>query len=216
MTAVSLPYELVERILSHTGDWELCHALGFSHALPSSSVWQEHATLLDWAILSGSLSKVRKCVECSTSTQDQLYLSSWGSRAMIRFGYVHILAFLYASLQKQLLRSAGSLLPTVASAWGRVDVLQWAKLHHWQWLQDPKPDPINEASRHGQTQALDCMEPLCMTFLSLSPSSFNTANEFQGGKTLACRCIIPRMLSRAPPSSVSSTFSNGGSIPACL
>lgn len=154
-----LPVEVLERILSHTKDWELCHTLGFSHALPASSVWLQHATDLDWAVLSGSLALVKACVSPDAGkTPDQLQLSTWGARAIVRFGYIDTLTFLYNTQQKQLLRCVGSLLPTIASAWGRVNVLEWAQTRDWQWLSDPNPDPINEASRHGQTQVLDCQQ----------------------------------------------------------
>lgn len=160
-----LPPEVLEIIFAHTKDWELCHTLGFKSAVPPSSVWLQHATDLDWAVLSGSLQNVQACIvaspdiiESSNSSKPDhaLQLSTWGARAMIRFGYVDMLAYLYTSQQKQLLRCAGSLLPTIASAWGRVNVLEFAKKQTWQWLYDPNPEPINEASRHGQTQVLDC------------------------------------------------------------
>lgn len=55
-------------------------------------------------------------------TIGQKTFSKWGARVMIRFGYVHLLDWLYSVEPGQMHATCGELLPEVASAWGRVEV----------------------------------------------------------------------------------------------
>lgn len=78
--------------------------------------------------------------------------SSWGTRVMVRFAYVHVLDYFLAHDPAQLRRQCKTLLPIVASAWGRVDVLEWAQRSSFKLEPDPQTleEAVDEASRHGQ------------------------------------------------------------------
>lgn len=146
-----LPPELVSLVLEFTGDYELATTLEHPHSLDVTSPWAEQATDLDRAILvSGTgIGPVKRAYESGQRTFTQ-----WGARVMIRFSYVHILQFFLERDPDQLRRQCGSLLPVVASAWGRVKVLEWAMNSPFQLKPDANEltEAIDEASRHGQVQ----------------------------------------------------------------
>jgi hypothetical protein len=157
MSAPTLPPEVLEHILTLTNDWELASTLGIRTDLPFNHVWYS-ATTLDWAILSADLTQVKRVVAEQGPTS--LGLSQWGSRVMIRFGYVDMLDFLFHhdKTASQLKSVAGPLIAAVASSWGRVSVLEWARRN--LYTPDNFRDLITEeamddASRHGQTAVLD-------------------------------------------------------------
>ncbi|SGY22806.1 BQ5605_C019g08860 [Microbotryum silenes-dioicae] len=160
---VELPQELVRLFLEQVGDWELATTLGVRcPSLNMTAPWQEFATPLaiytprpqDKAILrsSTSITPVRFAI-AHASTR----FSQWGTRVMIRFGYIHVLEYLLQHDPHQLRGQCRRLLPVVASAWGRVNVLQWAR--EGAYGLDPDSTTIaesmDEASRHGQVAALD-------------------------------------------------------------
>lgn len=147
-----LPPELVSHILSLTNDWELATTLGVRTDLALPGPWLEFATPLDWAILrsSTSVAPVRYAVEHSDASE----FSQWGTRAMLRFAYVHVLEYLFDTVPDQVRQECRELLPVVASAWGRTTVLEWANQSDLGLAPDPKTtaEAIDEASRHGQVQ----------------------------------------------------------------
>lgn len=81
---------------------------------------------------------------------------------MIRFSYLHLLSFFLEQDPRQLKEECGILLPVVASAWGRTDVLRWAMESGGGRTRtggfDLRPDKetmaeaMDEASRHGQVE----------------------------------------------------------------
>ncbi|GAA5850325.1 hypothetical protein JCM8547_001832 [Rhodosporidiobolus lusitaniae] len=149
-----LPPELVSEILTLTGDWELATTLSVRTRLPISSPWVEFATPLDRAILRSSLSTLP--VEYALAHGNTQF-TQWGARAMIRFSFVKTMDILLKNDEKQFRERCNELLPVVASAWGRGDVLQWAKNGRFRLRPDPKTtaEAIDEASRHGQVEMLD-------------------------------------------------------------
>ncbi|GAA5820426.1 hypothetical protein JCM11251_005621 [Rhodosporidiobolus azoricus] len=149
-----LPPELVRHILTLTADWELATALGIKTSLPPSSPWVEFATPLDRAILRSSLSTVP--VEYALAHGETSF-TQWGARALIRFSFIPAMQVLLEKEEKQFRDRCTELLPVVASAWGRGDVLKWAKDGKFKLRPDPRTtaEAIDEASRHGQVEMLD-------------------------------------------------------------
>ncbi|GAA6006770.1 hypothetical protein JCM10207_009091 [Rhodosporidiobolus poonsookiae] len=149
-----LPPELVSEILYLTEDWELATALGVRTRLAPSSPWVEFATPLDWAILRSCTSL--RPIEYALA-HGQRTFTQWGARAMIRFAFVGTLNALYKADARQFRSECERLLPVVASAWGRRDVLVWAKESAFRLRPDAATtaEAIDEASRHGQVEMLD-------------------------------------------------------------
>ncbi|BGO99653.1 hypothetical protein NBRC10513v2_003880 [Rhodotorula toruloides] len=156
--SLRLPPELVSTILTLTDDWELCRTLAVRPTpvsrLPTPAPWQEFATPLDRAILrsSASLTPVKYAL-----AQGHTKFTQWGARVMIRFSLVHVLDFLFQADERQFREECTDLLPVVASAWGRLAVLEWAKDSAFGLRPSPQTtaDAIDEASRHGQVEMLD-------------------------------------------------------------
>ncbi|KAK4053882.1 hypothetical protein OIO90_003719 [Microbotryomycetes sp. JL221] len=150
-----LPPELVRLCLEFVGDYELVTALGITTSrLPVTSPWLEFATPLDKAILESSQSL--RPIEDAIVNGSRLW-SDWGTRVMVRFAFLDTLEFLHVRDPVQFRKRCKRLLPVVASAWGRVKVLEWARDSTYKL--DPEPatiaEAMEEASRHGQVAALD-------------------------------------------------------------
>ena len=81
---------------------------------------------------------------------------------MVRFAYVHVLEYFQNNDPEQLQRQCRSLLPIVASAWGRVNVLEWARDSAFRLHPDPLvlEEAVDEASRHGQVAGKQRTSPL--------------------------------------------------------
>ncbi|GAA5997630.1 hypothetical protein JCM11641_006942, partial [Rhodosporidiobolus odoratus] len=118
-----LPPEIVSVILTFAGDWELANALGVHTRLPTSSPWIEFATPLDRAILR-SLNSPHSIPYALA--HGQRTFTQWGARVMIRFALIPALEKLWTGEKRQFEERVEELLPVVASAWGRKDVLEWA------------------------------------------------------------------------------------------
>ncbi|ORY81777.1 hypothetical protein BCR35DRAFT_303916 [Leucosporidium creatinivorum] len=150
-----LPPELVRLCLEHAQDWELATTLGIrSPRLPITSPWLEFATPLDKAILRSSLSltPIRYAL-----AQGHTSWSSWGTRVMVRFSLLPVLQFFLDKDPQQLQRQCRNLLPVVASAWGRTEVLEWALKSRYS-MNPPREtveEAVDDASRHGQVAVLD-------------------------------------------------------------
>jgi hypothetical protein len=71
---------------------------------------------------------------------------------MLRFAFIHVLDYFLKHDPAQLHRECCTLLPVVASAWGRVNVLEWAQQSAYRLDPDPSTteEAIDDASRHGQ------------------------------------------------------------------
>jgi hypothetical protein len=147
---VILPLELISNIVTLAGDWELATALGFYHEIPKSTPWIEQASPLDHAILSGRIDVVKASIDAGNDR-----FTTWGARAMVRFGFVRLLDFFRQRLYMNLCNTCGtnSLLTTTASAWGRLCVLEWAHKHNFGF-DVVIPDAMDEASRHGHVEVL--------------------------------------------------------------
>ncbi|GAA5897321.1 hypothetical protein JCM8208_003786 [Rhodotorula glutinis] len=152
-----LPQELVSLILEYTEDWELAHALGVRTALPEPAPWQEFATPLDRAILRAATTNSLVPVEYARLAEGHKSLTQFGARVMLRLSLVDVLDYLLREDEHQLRVQCQDLLPVVASAWGRLDVLEWAKNSRFGLSPSPKTtaEAIDEASRHGQVAMLD-------------------------------------------------------------
>lgn len=154
--SLRLPPELVSHILTLTDDWELCRTLQVrptpATRLPTPAPWQEFATPLDRAILRSSASLVP--VQFALA-HGHTKFTQWGARVMIRFSLVHVLDFLFRADERQFRDECTDLLPVVASAWGRLAVLEWAKDSDFGLRPSPQTtaDAIDEASRHGQVES---------------------------------------------------------------
>ncbi|WAQ84912.1 hypothetical protein PtA15_5A485 [Puccinia triticina] len=146
-----LPPEIVTQIIDELGDYELAETLDVAHHIPPTSAWLELATPLDRAVLSGRLARVIEVY----ADEKHASLSTWGARVMVRFGYIAMLDYLLSVEPDQLHQICDNLLPDVASAWERVNVLEWA-LHGGFGLQaDASESAINEASLNGHVAVLE-------------------------------------------------------------
>jgi hypothetical protein len=148
---VILPPELVSVIITLAGDWELATSLGVYHEIPKSTPWIEQALPLDHAILPGRISTVKAAIAAGHDR-----FTTWGARAMIRFGFVNLLDFFRERLYDNLAETCGfnSLLTTTASAWGRLCVLEWAHEHNFGFDR-VDPEAMDDASRHGHVDVLE-------------------------------------------------------------
>lgn len=149
-----LPPELVSLILSYTVDWELAHALGVrTTTLATPAPWLEFATPLDCAILRSSTSLVP--VRYAREVEHETRFTQWGARVMLRFAFIDTLDELFRADEQQFRMQCEELLPVVASAWGRRDVLEWAQASPFRLNPDPRimAEAIDEASRHGQVDS---------------------------------------------------------------
>ncbi|PLW38259.1 hypothetical protein PCANC_14891 [Puccinia coronata f. sp. avenae] len=146
-----LPPEIVTHIIDELGDYELAETLEIAHHIPPTSAWLELATPLDRAILSGRLARV---IEAYTREKHTTF-STWGARVMVRFGYISMLDYLRSVESDQLHGLCDHLLPDVASAWERVNVLEWALHGGFGILADSSESAINEASINGHVAVLE-------------------------------------------------------------
>lgn len=193
-----LPPELVSLVVELTQDWELAHALGVRTALPVPAPWQEFATPLDRAILRAATTSSLVPVEYARLVEGHTALTQFGARVMLRLSLVDVLDYLLREDEQQLRYQCQDLLPVVASAWGRLDVLQWAKNSRFGLSPSPRvtAEAIDEASRHGQVQSAS---------LPLSPLSLLRLVDllhFRSARLLA-RVGHPSPCVRFPPSSPS-------------
>lgn len=73
---------------------------------------------------------------------------------MIRFSFLHVLQHFLEIDEKQLREQCKTLLPVVASAWGRVEVLEWAIGRESKFGlridENTMTEAVDDASRHGQ------------------------------------------------------------------
>ena len=162
-----LPPELVSLVVELTQDWELAHALGVRTALPVPAPWQEFATPLDRAILRAATTSSLVPVEYARLVEGHTALTQFGARVMLRLSLVDVLDYLLREDEQQLRYQCQDLLPVVASAWGRLDVLQWAKNSRFGLSPSPRvtAEAIDEASRHGQVQSASLpLSPLSPLF----------------------------------------------------
>ncbi|MBW0494748.1 hypothetical protein O181_034463 [Austropuccinia psidii MF-1] len=150
-TLASLPSEIITQIINEIGDYELAETLGLPHHVPITSAWDELATPLDRAILSSRLSQVVHIY----SVERQVRFSTWGARVMVRFGYIEILDYLFSVEPNQLRQLCNYLLPDVASAWGRVKVLEWALQGGFGIPDNASETAINEATANGHLATLE-------------------------------------------------------------
>ncbi|KAH9468688.1 hypothetical protein Pst134EA_009222 [Puccinia striiformis f. sp. tritici] len=146
-----LPPEIVTQIIDELGDYELAETLEVAHHIPATSAWIELATPLDRAILSGRLARV---IQTYTLLKEKKF-STWGARVMVRFGYIAILDYLLSVEPEQLHRLCDDLLPDVASAWERVNVLEWALHGEFGILVQASESAINEGSINGHVAVLE-------------------------------------------------------------
>lgn len=75
-------------------------------------------------------------------------LSTWGARAMVKFSYTHLLDVFWSQAPELLQQRCARLLPDLASAWGRIDVLEWAVARGFP-LDGATEEAMDDASRHG-------------------------------------------------------------------
>ncbi|KIK57831.1 hypothetical protein GYMLUDRAFT_262986 [Collybiopsis luxurians FD-317 M1] len=171
-----LPVEIISAILDFLGDWELTQALEIPTSLQPPLDWSR-ASPTDLALITGNLARIR------TVDLDSNMPSRIGADIVIRFGYIHVLEFLY-SRHHDLFLSVfhGDLIPIRASQYGRTTVLSWWKREfelHPDVVPKPKAgsiaDAVDAASRSGQIASLDwwmtCGHPFEFTEAALEYAS---------------------------------------------
>lgn len=151
-----LPVEIMAEILDHVGDWELAKAVGLPTSLPQPLSWSR-ASPTDHALLTGHLPLL-------VSREPMLRPpTSVGAKLIIRFSYIHILAYFFRHCRPHFGEIFHShLIPITAAHHGRVDVLNWWQTMYTVHPEDfPFPGPciiteaIDGASRAGQVESLD-------------------------------------------------------------
>jgi hypothetical protein len=169
--APKLPPEIISQILTFTNDYELACTLNFPYALPQSAPWIEQSTVLDRAILCSKLPNVKAVYKSG-----HVRFSNWGARVMVRFGYTHLLDWLFKSDPDQMHCVCDELLPEVASAWGRVEVLEWAKRSNFFGEKRSfSHRAMDDASRNGHVRILQWWLDSGITPLSYSEHALNHA-----------------------------------------
>jgi hypothetical protein len=151
-----LPVEIMAEILDHVGDWELTKAVGLPTSLQQPLSWTR-ASPTDHVLLTGYLPLL---VSCEPMLQPP---TSVGVKLIIRFSYIHILAYFFRHcrpLLGEIFRN--HLIPITAAHHGRVDVLNWWQTMHTVYPEDfPFPnscaiaEAIDGASRAGHVESLD-------------------------------------------------------------
>ncbi|KAI8443069.1 hypothetical protein BY996DRAFT_6436113 [Phakopsora pachyrhizi] len=146
-----LPPEIVSQIIENVGDYELAETLGVIHQIPKTSPWKDSVTPLDEVILRGNLSKVA----ATYSIENHKIFTTWGARVMIRFGYTDLLDYFLSVEPAQLHRLCDYILPDIASAWGRNNVLEWARNGEFGLPKHLPETPYNEATLNGHLSTLE-------------------------------------------------------------
>lgn len=184
-------------------------ALGLDFLARLALFWLTPSTLdpQDKAILRSSLSltPIRYALAHGQTTW-----SSWGTRVMVRFALLPVLDYFLEKDPEQLQRQGRNLLPVVASAWGRTEVLEWALKSRYKM--DPPRETVEEAvddaSRHGQVAGeFHFVALLCCRGLALNGSALTLrlrlpfapnhhanppklyAQSWTFGSTRACLCV---------------------------
>ena len=151
-----LPVEIMAEIVDQVGDWELTKAVGLPTSLTQPLLW-DNASPTDHALLTGSLPLL-------VSSEPTVRPPTWiGARLVVRFSYIHILAYFHCHCHArfgEIFRN--HLIPTTAAYHGRIDVLDWWQSMRKVYPEDfPIPDSratieaIDGASRAGQVDSLD-------------------------------------------------------------
>ncbi|KAI0039496.1 hypothetical protein FA95DRAFT_1504093 [Auriscalpium vulgare] len=151
-----LPVEVMAEIMDHVGDWELTKAVGLPTSLSQPLSWTR-ASATDHALLTGYLPLL---VSSDPTAHPP---TSVGATLTIRFGYTHVLSYIfhhYRVLFRRMFRH--DLIPVVATHNGRTAVLDWwndLRKEHSSDLPLPSvrniQDAIDGASRNGQVASLD-------------------------------------------------------------
>jgi hypothetical protein len=151
-----LPVEIMAEIMDHVGDWELAKAIGVPTSLSQPLPWTR-ASSTDHALLTGYLPLL---VSCEPTLRPP---TSVGARLIVRFSYIHILAYFFRHCRPlfcEIFRRF--LIPITAAHHGRLGVLNWWQSMHAVHAEDfPVPDShaivdaIDGASRAGQVESLD-------------------------------------------------------------
>ncbi|KZV61669.1 hypothetical protein PENSPDRAFT_678516 [Peniophora sp. CONT] len=151
---LQLPVEIMADILDTVGDWELSKAVGLPTALPPPLAWAR-ANGTDHALLTGYLPLL------VSADPDAHPPSAVGATLTVRFGYTHILAYLFRAHKPVFTKMFRSdLIPVTAMAHGRVHVLEWwlSRVNAGELLpvKDEKAAvALENASRAGQARALE-------------------------------------------------------------
>lgn len=142
--------------MDQVGDWELAKAVGLPTSLPQPLLWTR-ASSTDHALLTGYLPLL---VSCEPALRPPTSIGAW---LVVRFSYIHILAYLHRHCRTrfgEIFRH--HLIPITAAHHGRVGVLNW-----WQSMRKVHPEDIpipdsraiieaiDGASRAGQVESLD-------------------------------------------------------------
>jgi hypothetical protein len=171
-----LPLEIMADIMDYVGDWELSKAVGIPTSLPQPLVWTR-ANNTDHALLMGYLPLL---ISTDPSAHPP---TSVGSTLVIRFGYTHILDYLFYQHRAVFRRAfRHDLIPILAMHHGRTSVLNWWLLRHREHPDDvPLPsnkaiaEAVDGASRTGAVVSLDwwlhSRLPFHYTELSLETAS---------------------------------------------
>ncbi|VDC05654.1 unnamed protein product [Peniophora sp. CBMAI 1063] len=149
-----LPVEIMADILDTVGDWELSKAVGLPTALPPPLAWAR-ANGTDHALLTGYLPLL------ISADPDAHPPTAVGATLTVRFGYTHILAYLFRAHRPVFTRMFKSdLIPLTAMAHGRIQVLEWwlsrVSSGELQPVKNEKAaEALENASRAGQARALE-------------------------------------------------------------
>jgi len=152
----SLPTEVLADILDLLGDWELSRAVGLPTSLPRPHEWAT-ASPADEAMLTG-FAPIIHASDLVRNPPTKL-----GTKAVIRFGYVHILDIVFKAYRPYFMDwfcVEEDLIPIHASYHGRTNILSWwRRAVEARWLTFPKKRSlklvIEDACRTGQVTSLE-------------------------------------------------------------
>lgn len=161
----TLPTEVYADILDLLGDWELSKAVGLPTSLLRPAEWAT-ASPADEALLTGFAPTIHAS-DLVRNPPTEL-----GAKAVIRFGYVHVIDMVFKEYRPFFMDWFGveeDLIPIQASYHARTNVLNWwRRAVEARWVKSPKKRSlrivIEDACRRGQVASLEWWKSVQSTF----------------------------------------------------
>ncbi|KAL9066505.1 MAG: hypothetical protein Q9157_007113, partial [Trypethelium eluteriae] len=160
-THCTLPPEIWTIILDFTGDWELAKALDIYTNLPTPPEWRRAADVsahfmqdLEWTILSGSLTDVKRFFETRSTPR---WLSRLCIKLIMRFAKTSILSYLETQHRDLFWATFGhTFLPDKASSvFGQPALLEYWRTSPSFLTKEYTTEAMDGASRAGFVHVLD-------------------------------------------------------------
>lgn len=158
-----LPPELWSMILDATNDWELAKTLRIYTNLEPPAEWHQHASSagpqtymeqLEWTLLTGNLSDIKKFIADNSVPR---WLSRLCIKLIMRFSMTSVLSYLESNHKDLFWQTfGGTFLPDKASSvFGRVEILDFWNTSPSFLTKKYTAEALDGASRQGFVDVLD-------------------------------------------------------------